>query len=67
MEGVDYIQTTAPVSEGSSGGGRFDDRGNLIGITTSTVRGAQNLLRNRRVGILEMIVTLRAAFTREAA
>ena len=43
MDGVEYIQTTAPVSEGSSGGGLFDDRGNLIGITTSTLKGAQNL------------------------
>ena len=43
MDGVEYIQTTAPVSEGSSGGGLFDDRGNLIGITTFTMRGAQNL------------------------
>jgi hypothetical protein len=28
------IQTTAPISPGSSGGGLFDDKGNLIGITT---------------------------------
>ena len=40
---VDYIQITAPVSEGSSGGGVFDDRGNLIGITTFTIKDAQNL------------------------
>ena len=38
-----YVQTTAPVSEGSSGGGLFDDRGNLIGVTTFTVRDSQNL------------------------
>ena len=29
------IQTTAAISPGSSGGGLFDDAGNLIGITTS--------------------------------
>jgi serine protease Do len=40
---IEYIQITAPVSEGSSGGGVFDDRGNLIGITTFTIRDAQNL------------------------
>ncbi len=40
---AEYIQTTAPVSEGSSGGGLFDDRGNLIGVTTFTVRDSQNL------------------------
>ena len=43
MDGVKYVQITAPVSEGSSGGGLFDDRGNLIGITTFTVRDSQNL------------------------
>jgi S1-C subfamily serine protease len=42
-EDIDYIQITAPVSPGSSGGGVFDDRGNLIGITTFTIRDAQNL------------------------
>jgi serine protease Do len=43
MEGLEYVQITAPVSEGSSGGGLFDDRGNLIGITAFTVRDSQNL------------------------
>jgi S1-C subfamily serine protease len=42
-EGVEYVQITAPVSPGSSGGGVFDDRGNLVGITTFTIRDAQNL------------------------
>ena len=40
---TEYIQITAPVSEGSSGGGLFDDRGNLIGVTTFTLRDFQNL------------------------
>ena len=43
MDGVEYIQTTAPISKGSSGGGVFDDRGNLIGITTFTISDGQNL------------------------
>ena len=42
-EDAEYIQITAPVSEGSSGGGLFDDRGNLIGVTTFTMRNSQNL------------------------
>jgi len=42
-DGIEYIQITAPVSPGSSGGGVFDDRGNLIGISTFTIRDAQNL------------------------
>jgi S1-C subfamily serine protease len=35
IEGVRLIQNTAPTAHGSSGGGLFDARGNLIGITTS--------------------------------
>jgi len=34
MNGTRYIQTTAPITHGSSGGGLFDERGRLIGITT---------------------------------
>ena len=37
------IQTSAPISQGSSGGGLFDARGHLLGITTFYVRGGQNL------------------------
>lgn len=37
------IQTDAAVSPGSSGGGLFDDRGRLIGITTFNVVGGQSL------------------------
>lgn len=41
--GFDLVQTSAPISPGSSGGGLFDAAGNLIGITTFLVRDAQNL------------------------
>lgn len=37
------IQTTAPISPGSSGGGLFDDEGRLIGLTTMYWKDAQNL------------------------
>jgi hypothetical protein len=37
------IQTTAPVSPGSSGGGLFDAQGRLIGIITFSSVGGQNL------------------------
>jgi serine protease Do len=40
---AEYIQISAPVSEGSSGGGVFDNRGNLIGVITFTIRDSQNL------------------------
>ena len=42
-EGVHYVQTTAPISPGSSGGGLFDSRGNLLGITTSSYVGREKL------------------------
>ena len=38
-----YIQITAPLSEGSSGGGLFDDKGCLIGITAFIFSAGQNL------------------------
>lgn len=37
------IQTTAPISPGSSGGGLFDAEGRLVGITTFYLEGGQNL------------------------
>lgn len=37
------IQTTAPISPGSSGGGLFDEEGCLIGITTLYLAESQNL------------------------
>lgn len=42
-EGVDLLQTTAPIAPGSSGGGLFDARGNLLGITTFLFKGEGNL------------------------
>jgi hypothetical protein len=42
-QGVRYVQTTAPISPGSSGGGLFDARGNLVGITTLVLAGKQHL------------------------
>ncbi len=42
-EGSQYIQTSAAISPGSSGGGLFDDQGRLIGITTFQFIEGQNL------------------------
>jgi hypothetical protein len=42
-EGVKVVQTSAPISSGSSGGGLFDATGNLLGITTRQYTDAQNL------------------------
>jgi S1-C subfamily serine protease len=43
LKGINYLQTTAPISPGSSGGGLFDATGKLIGITTMYLAEAQNL------------------------
>lgn len=40
---IKVIQTTAPFSPGSSGGGLFDSQGRLVGITTRIVKDSQNL------------------------
>ncbi|MGZ5661121.1 MAG: trypsin-like peptidase domain-containing protein [Usitatibacter sp.] len=43
VAGGKVIQTTAPVSPGSSGGGLFDADGKLVGIVTFQTRAGQNL------------------------
>jgi len=40
---IQLIQTSAPISPGSSGGGLFDQEGRLVGITTFFVAEGQNL------------------------
>jgi hypothetical protein len=42
-DGSHVLQTTAPISPGSSGGGLFDEKGRLVGITTFTRTDAQNI------------------------
>ena len=52
--GVQYIQFTAPISSGSSGGALFNNQGQVIGITTGSVTGqTQNL--NFAIDIKEAI------------
>jgi len=46
INGRNLVQTDAPISHGNSGGGLFDESGNLVGITTLTLAvqpGYQNL------------------------
>jgi tetratricopeptide (TPR) repeat protein len=43
VEGGQYIQITAPISPGSSGGGLFDQHGNLLGLVSFYIEGGQNL------------------------
>ncbi len=40
---LERIQTSAPISPGSSGGGLFDSEARLIGLTTSQMVNGQNL------------------------
>ena len=42
-DGTNFIQTSASISPGSSGGGLFDKAGNLIGITTFGIKDGNNL------------------------
>jgi serine protease Do len=42
-EGRRLIQTSAAISSGSSGGGLFDGKGNLIGITSFRIKDAEGL------------------------
>jgi S1-C subfamily serine protease len=42
-DGIHYVQTSAPISPGSSGGALVDSRGSLVGITTFLHKEAQNL------------------------
>src|SRR5258706_13421009 len=60
---LSHIQTTAPISPGSSGGGLFDDEGRLIGITSSGVvgDGAQNLNFARPVDYVRELPARQAA------
>ena len=42
-DGVSWIQFTAPISHGSSGGALFDNNGKVIGVTSASYIDTQNL------------------------
>ena len=43
LEGTNYIQISAPISPGSSGGPVMDEVGDVIGVATATFEDGQNL------------------------
>ena len=43
LDGISYVQISAPISPGNSGGGLFNDQGELIGITTFKLKDGENL------------------------
>ena len=55
--GVLFLQTTAPLSPGSSGGGLFDVKGRLVGITTFKVKDGENLNLAVDAGQIQKIET----------
>ena len=60
--GISYIQFTAPVSSGSSGGALFNDRGEVIGITTWVYNDGYGINQNLNfaVDIREVVALYRA-------
>jgi hypothetical protein len=60
------IQTTAPISPGSSGGGLFDEEGRLLGLTTLYLKEAQNLNFAVPINWLRELPARSAAAAREA-
>ena len=64
-EGRKFVQITAPISHGSSGGPLFNMAGEVVGITTSGMEGGENL--NFAIPINDVKPLLVARFSRVRA
>jgi len=64
-EGGKFVQITAPISPGSSGGPLFNMAGEVVGITAAGLRGGENL--NFAIPINDMKLMLRATFSTASA
>ena len=69
QNGVLFLQTTAPISKGSSGGGLFNAMGHLVGITTFKLVGGENLNFAVDAGLAQKIASawMAAGFLRVVA
>jgi S1-C subfamily serine protease len=54
---VDVIQTDAPLNPGNSGGALVNSRGEVIGINTATIMGAQGICFSVAVNTAEQVLT----------
>ena len=62
-ENIQYIQFTAPISPGSSGGTLLNDNGKVIGITTASMEEGQN--QNIAINIEEVETLYRKSINNE--
>lgn len=61
IDGVAYLQITAPVSEGSSGGPVLNQAGEVVGITTASITEGQNLNMAIPIGYAEGLLSVAGA------
>jgi hypothetical protein len=61
LDGVGYIQISAPISSGSSGGPVLDAAGRVVGVATASITEAQNLNLAVPIGYAEGLLSVGAA------
>lgn len=57
IDGATYIQISAPISSGSSGGVLLNEQAEVIGITTAGINDAQNLNFSIPINLLKQTLT----------